>query len=38
MQDEYELRISRLQEDIIALKGQLSQAASYSSEMNNRPY
>ncbi|KXL50555.1 MAG: hypothetical protein FE78DRAFT_230922 [Acidomyces sp. 'richmondensis'] len=34
MQDEYELRISRLQEDIIALKGQLSQAASYSSELS----
>lgn len=38
MQDEHELRIARLQEDITAMKGQLSQAASYSSEMNNRPY
>ncbi|EMC91330.1 hypothetical protein BAUCODRAFT_80627 [Baudoinia panamericana UAMH 10762] len=38
MQDEYELRISRLQEDVISLRGQLSasQAASYSSEMQGR--
>lgn len=33
MQDEYELRISRLQEEVISLKGQMSNAASYSSEM-----
>jgi hypothetical protein len=37
MQDEYELRISRLQEDVISLRGQMSQAASYSSDIN-RPY
>lgn len=36
MQDEYELRISRLQEELIALKGQVSNANSYSSEMNSR--
>ncbi|WPH03742.1 transcriptional regulator crz1 [Acrodontium crateriforme] len=34
MQDEYELRISRLQEEVISLKGQMSNSASYSSEMN----
>ncbi|CAK4029797.1 transcription factor btd-like [Lecanosticta acicola] len=36
MQDEYELRISRLQEELISLRGQVGQisnAASYSSEM-----
>ena len=33
MQDEYELRISRLQEEVISLKGQMSNAASYSSDM-----
>ena len=43
MQDEYELRISRLQEEVISLKGQVaqhaaSQAASYSSDMSQRPY
>ncbi|KAK5133083.1 hypothetical protein LTR08_008193 [Meristemomyces frigidus] len=38
MQDEYELRISRLQEEVISLKGQVSQAASYSSDMGQRPY
>ncbi|KAK4540253.1 hypothetical protein LTR36_009658 [Oleoguttula mirabilis] len=38
MQDEYELRISRLQEEVISLKGQMSQAASYSSDMGQRPY
>lgn len=35
MQDEYELRISRLQEDVISLKGQMgtmSNAASYTSD------
>ncbi|KAH9845339.1 B lymphocyte-induced maturation protein 1 [Teratosphaeria destructans] len=37
MQDEYELRISRLQEEVISLKGQVSQQNSYSSDMN-RPY
>ena len=36
MQDEYELRISRLQEEVISLKGQMSNAASYSSEMQPR--
>nr|POE63272.1 transcriptional regulator crz1 [Quercus suber] len=36
MQDEYELRISRLQEEVISLKGQVSNAGSYSSEMNQR--
>ncbi|RMY19088.1 hypothetical protein D0867_04891 [Hortaea werneckii] len=43
MQDEYELRISRLQEEVISLKGQMAQnqaaaAASYSSDMGQRPY
>ena len=38
MQDEYELRISRLQEEVITLKGQMSAAASYSSEMNQPRY
>jgi hypothetical protein len=42
MQDEYELRISRLQEEVISLKGQManmSNAASYSSDMGQRgPY
>ena len=33
MQDEYELRISRLQEEVISLKGQVSAQGSYSSEM-----
>ena len=37
MQDEYELRISRLQEEVISLKGQMSQNPSYSSDMQ-RPY
>lgn len=35
MQDEYELRISRLQEEVISLKGQMgsmSNAASYTSD------
>jgi hypothetical protein len=36
MQDEYELRISRLQEEVISLKGQMSNAASYSSDMQGR--
>lgn len=36
MQDEYELRISRLQEEVIALKGQMSNQASYSSDMGQR--
>lgn len=43
MQDEYELRISRLQEEVISLKGQMgtmSNAQSYSSDMMGRqgPY
>lgn len=44
MQDEYELRISRLQEEVISLKGQVAQnqaaaAASYpSGDMGPRPY
>lgn len=38
MQDEYELRISRLQEEVISLKGQMSQSASYSSDMGQRSY
>lgn len=42
MQDEYELRISRLQEEVISLKGQvgnISNPASYSSDMGQRgPY
>jgi len=41
MQDEYELRISRLQADIINLKGQLGQvstAGSYTSEMGRAGY
>lgn len=41
MQDEYELRISRLQADIINLKGQLGQvstAGSYTSEMGRQNY
>ena len=33
MQDEYELRINRLHEEVITLKGQMSAAASYSSDM-----
>ncbi|KAK3699486.1 hypothetical protein LTR37_016443 [Vermiconidia calcicola] len=37
MQDEYELRISRLQEEVISLKGQMSNAASYSSDMGAGP-
>jgi hypothetical protein len=36
MQDEYELRISRLQEEVISLKGQVAGASSYSSEMTQR--
>ena len=39
MGDEYELRISRMQEEIISLKGQLGQLsnqASYSSDMNRQ--
>ena len=36
MQDEYELRISRLQEEVISLKSQLTNTASYSSEMSQR--
>nr|POE82766.1 transcriptional regulator crz1 [Quercus suber] len=36
MQDEYELRISRLQEEVISLKGQVSNGGSYSSEINQR--
>lgn len=42
MQDEYELRIGRLQEEVISLKGQvgnISNPASYSSDMGQRgPY
>lgn len=42
MQDEYELRISRLQEEVISLKGQVGQmsnAPSYSSDMGRQgPY
>lgn len=38
MQDEYELRISRLQEEVISLKGQMSQTNSYASDMGQRPY
>lgn len=41
MQDEYELRISRLQEELISLRGQVGQmstAASYSSDMGPRAY
>lgn len=42
MQDEYELRISRLQEEVISLKGQVGQIsnpASYSSDMGRQgPY
>ena len=38
MQDEYELRISRLQEEVISLKGQMSNAASYSSDMGQGRY
>lgn len=38
MQDEYELRISRLQEEVISLKGQLSQPASYSSDIPQPRY
>ncbi|KAK3715663.1 hypothetical protein LTR37_006888 [Vermiconidia calcicola] len=37
MQDEYELRISRLQEEVISLKGQMLNAASYSSDMGGGP-
>lgn len=36
MQDEYELRISRLQEEVISLKGQMSNAGSYSSDIHPR--
>ena len=38
MQDEYELRISRLQEELISLKGHVSQSNSYSSNMDSRSY
>lgn len=38
LQDEYELRISRLQDEVISLKGQLSNAASYSSDMGQARY
>ena len=38
MQDEYELRIGRLQEEVISLRGQISQPASYSSEMAQPRY
>ena len=38
MQDEYELRISRLQEEVISLKGQMSNPASYSSDMGQARY
>lgn len=36
MQDEYELRISRLQQEVIELRGQVSASASYSSEMQRQ--
>lgn len=38
MQDEYELRISRLSEDIIQLRSQLPTGTSYSSEMTQPRY
>lgn len=43
MSDEYELRISRLQEEVISLKAHVAQmqaaaASSYSSDMSQRPY
>ncbi|KAJ8608770.1 hypothetical protein MRB53_039455 [Persea americana] len=39
MQDEYELRISRLQEDVISLKGQVANALNYNNDMPQRvPY
>ena len=40
MQDEYELRISRLQSEVIELRAQVSASASasYSSEMQSRAY
>ena len=38
MQDEYELRISRMQDELISLKQQMSNAGSYSSEMNQGRY
>jgi len=38
MQDEYELRISRLQEEVITLKNQLGTNASYSSDMGQPRY
>ena len=38
MQDEYELRISRLQEEVITLRGQVSQPTSYSSDMGQPRY
>jgi hypothetical protein len=37
MQDEYELRISRMQEEIFQLKGQMSNNPSYSSDMVGGP-
>ncbi|KAK5173712.1 uncharacterized protein LTR77_002393 [Saxophila tyrrhenica] len=37
MQDEYELRISRLQEEVISLRGQVSASQSYSSDMGQQP-
>ncbi len=38
MQDEYELRISRLQEEVISLRGQMSANPSYSSDMGQPRY
>ena len=37
MQDEYELRISRMQDEIFQLKGQISNNPSYSSDMAGGP-
>lgn len=37
MQDEYELRISRMQDEIFSIRGQLSNQASYSSDMGGPP-
>lgn len=38
MQDEYELRIGRLQEEVISLRGQVSNNPSYSSDMGQPRY
>ena len=38
MQSEYELRIRNLQDELVALKGQVSASQSYSSDIQGRGY